>query len=695
MSWNLPTSTIFTLSLGVLLLAGFGCGGEPVQQGLAVDVSFAPGVPRAARDEAVRVEVYLLESCDSITIGDRPGDALASTYVMREGSEGPLIDIPEFGDYGLYALAQNSDCAVVGAACQPVSIEGGNPGLLPVELGSFAGHPCFANQQCSLETGDCSGPSGECVDIDDDGLGDGSLGNVGCVDTTTDSDDGDATSCADTDGDGCEDCVNGSFNPFDDGVDGDGDGVCDLSDDCTDSDGDGLGDGTLGNVGCVDTLTDSDDGDATSCADTDGDGCDDCAVDVFDPSNDGEDADADGVCVASDCNDSKPNCADDCTDVDADGYCVDQDCDDAVADCTSDCVTNTDNDSHVDCFETFCGSDPNVSASFCREVSSQTEYVSAINASDSRPGHDYIVLNDLTITSDPPSFDDDAGVTIRQVAGSSVRVNSGGDRVVFRLKGGNSLLDGVHVVNVLNARDIVESTGNNNIIQNCVFEGFERRGIYVDGGDNAQISDNIITGGTDSQAGETAAIILRSSIGSVISGNTIALNSMDGMQIRQASGVLIDHNTIADNGGSGLEFYGDDSSDACLRNNNVTGNGDFGYHGDKVVTFDTSATCTAPLAAGPAYGNNSFGNDGGSCGGDDCLACACLPTGSFWEYSVDPLYTSTAVGDSNLYCLGSSSVLIDGGSDLLDYDVNGDGPGDFNGSAPDIGSREDGPGDCN
>ncbi|MGB9338149.1 MAG: hypothetical protein WCB63_02890, partial [Polyangiales bacterium] len=107
-----------------------------------------------------------------------------------------------------------------------------------------------------------------------------------------------------------------------------------------------------------------------------------------------------------------------------------------------------------------------------------------------------------------------------------------------------------------------------------------------------------------------------------------------------------------------------------------------------------SSSCRAPLSPSTAYGNNDFDNSGGSCGGDDCLGCACLPAGSFWEYSVDPLYTSTTVGDQELYCLGSST-LIDGGDDLVSYDLNGDAPGDFNGTSPDIGSREDGPGDCN
>ena len=896
---------------GLVASLATGCGGEAASEELSVDVSFAPGVPRAARDEAVRVEVYLVGSCDSVVMGDRPDDAFDSMFVLRDGSAGQAIGIPEPGQYGLYAIAQDSNCAVVGAACDEVTIDAAPQETYSVELGSFSGEGCFANQQCSTETGDCTGPSGDCVDLDSDGLGDGtrdnvgcvdpttdsndgdglvcadtdgdscddcsagsfdpsddgvdsdadgvcdasdvcvdgdgdglgdgSAGNVGCVDattdsndangtvcadtdgdscddcssgsfdpsddgvdsdadgvcdagdvcvdadgdglgdgsagnagcvdattdsndgeatvcadtdgdscddcssgtfdpnddgldgdgdgvcdagdvcvdadgdglgdgtggnvgcagTTTDSNDGEATVCADTDGDSCDDCVTGTFDPNDDGVDSDADGVCDLSDDCVDADGDGLGDGTLGNASCVDVTTDSNDGDGSVCADTDGDGCDDCAVAAFDPSNDGTDSDSDGVCALSDCDDDKPLCASVCTDVDNDGYCIDTDCDDMVPSCDLDCVTNTDSDSHVDCFESFCGSDPADGGSECLAANDEIEYEAAIDAANANPGHDYIVLNDFTVTSDPPGITDNAGVTIRQVAGATVRVNSGGDRLVFKLDSHNNVIDGVRIVNELNARDLVEIKGDDNIVQNCVFLGFERRGIFVDGGDRAQLLNNIITGGTEPQGSEKGAIIIRDSIGSVVAGNTVALNTMDGVQIRKATAPIIDHNTIADNGGSGLEFYGDDSRDVCVRNNNVTRNGDFGINVEKAPDpqsdlFDTSSSCTAPLSSGPAYGNNDFGNTGGgSFCSSECLACACLPAGSFWEYSVDPLYTSTTPGDQDLYCLGAASTLIDGGDDLLAYDLNGDAAGDFNGSGPDIGSREDGPGDCN
>jgi parallel beta-helix repeat protein len=582
----------------------------------------------------------------------------------------------------------------VGAGCTPITVEAGEAGSFLVELGTFSGAGCFETQTCALETGECVGPGDDCVDLDEDGLGDGTLGNAGCADATTDANDGDATICADTDGDSCDDCSSGSFDPNEDGADSDGDGICDAGDVCVDSDGDGLGDGTFGNAGCVDTMTDSDDGNANVCADTDGDGCDDCARSTFDPSDDGQDQDGDGICVVNDCDDSKPLCASVCTDVDDDGYCIDTDCDDTVDACTLDCSSNADGDTQVDCFEAFCGSDPGSGASGCVEATTELEYEDAINAANARPGHDYIVVHGFAMTTNPPGIKDNAGLTIRQVAGAALTVDAGGDVLVFNLQSANNVIDGVRILNARNARDVVEIIADGNTVQNCEFLGFERRGIYVNGGNDAQLIHNVITGGTESIGSEKAGIVLRASVGSVISGNTVTLNTMDGIQVRGTTSAFIDHNTVADNGGSGIALYGDPSSAACVRNNNITGNGMFGLSANDVVTFDVSAACTGPLSSGPAYGNNGFGNISGACGGGDCVGCGCLPSGLFWEYGVDPFYISITADERAFYCLDPSSSLVDGADDLLVYDLNGDAAGDFNGTAPDVGSREDGPGDC-
>lgn len=420
-----------------------------------------------------------------------------------------------------------------------------------------------------------------------------------------------------------------------------------------------------------------------------GEGCpagEQCFIDTGDCLGpDRVDADEDGYCVRTDC----------------DGYCIGTDCDDSVPTCNLDCTTNSDGGDHVDCFETFCGTDPNDGGSECREVRSETEFHAAIEAANASPGADYIVLHDITITDEnPPTIADDAGLTIRQVTGATVTVDSATNRTVFKLDSDENLIEGVRVVNVSNAHHVIEIKGDNNIVRNCQIEGFNKRGIYIDGGRdadrgaNAQVLNNVITGGLESQANETGGIIVKNASGSVIAGNTVVLNVMDGVQLRNVTAPFIDHNTIASNGGSGLDFYNEPSSDVCLRNNNVTDNGEFGLDASIAVTFDVTSACTAPLSSGPTYGNNDFNNASGACGGIECTACACLPPGSFWQYNDDPLYPSITVGDPNLYCLGASSVLIDGGDDLVTYDLNGAAPGNFNQSSPDIGSRENGPGIC-
>ena len=595
-----------------------------------MEASFAPGVPRSARDDAVRVEGYLVDSCDSVLLAERPDNAFGSTFTLRDGNEGPAIAIPEPGPYGLYARALDSDCAVVAAGCDPVTIDAdSSQGTLTVTMGAFSLAGCSGSEQCFIDTGECVGPDGGTGGIGGTG-GAGGAGGMG-------------------------------------GVGGAG--------------GAG-GMGGVGGAGGVGAM-----GGAGGLGGAGGNGC--------------VDADNDGVCATSDCDDAKPRCAFVCTDLDDDGYCIDTDCDDSVPTCDEDCTTNSDGGPHVDCFEVFCGTNPSDNSSECLVASSEAEYGTVIEAANGNVGHDYIVLRDLTIAANTPAaFTDDEGVTIRQVAGGTLTVNSPGtgpgtDRTVFRLESKNNLIDGVRVLNVSNARSIIEVKDDDNVVQNCEIEGFERRGIYINVGNNVQLRNNVITGGLDGQGNERGGIIVRDSAGAVVSGNTVALNAMDGVQVRNSSDLFIDHNTVADNGGSGLDFFGEPSSGICLRNNNVTGNGEFGLDASQAVTFELSPTCTAPLSAGPRYGNNDFDNASGACGGSECDACACLPLGLLWEYSVDPLYSSTTVGDENLYCLGAPSTLIDGGGDLLSYDLNGTAAGNFNGAKPDIGSREDGPSHCN
>ena len=166
-----------------------------------------------------------------------------------------------------------------------------------------------------------------CSDVDEDGCDDCSQGffditNDGLdVDgdglcSGEDSDDTNPYVCGDVDGDGCDDCSSGSFDPMNDGEDTDGDGLCNGFD--VDDDNDGVVD-----------WEDSAPLDPFVCSDIDSDGCDDCSSGLFDPMNDGDDTDGDGLCDDGDIDmdgdgvvndsDSAPLDPFVCADVDMDG----------------------------------------------------------------------------------------------------------------------------------------------------------------------------------------------------------------------------------------------------------------------------------------------------------------------------------------------------------------------------------------
>lgn len=118
------------------------------------EVDFDSGMPRSARDQAARVEVYLVESCANVTLGERPIPSLANTYLLRDGAAGGLGTGFEAGAYGLYGVAQDANCAVVAAGCAAVTITGADD-VLGVTLGAVAGTGCTTDQTCSMETGNC------------------------------------------------------------------------------------------------------------------------------------------------------------------------------------------------------------------------------------------------------------------------------------------------------------------------------------------------------------------------------------------------------------------------------------------------------------------------------------------------------------------------------------------------------------
>lgn len=132
-----------------------GCG-DSGPAGPSFEVSF-DSMPRSA--QAARVEVYLVDSCADVTLGARPVPAIAMTSVVRPSQSGGFADVPEPGDYGLYGVAQDADCAVVAAGCEPVTIGPANDAL-QVTLSSVGSGGCPGDQVCSVQTGDCVDGSG-------------------------------------------------------------------------------------------------------------------------------------------------------------------------------------------------------------------------------------------------------------------------------------------------------------------------------------------------------------------------------------------------------------------------------------------------------------------------------------------------------------------------------------------------------
>ena len=153
----------------------------------------------------------------------------------------------------------------------------------PTVCGDIDGDGC---DDCTRGPSD---PAADGADFDGDGLCD--LGDLDDdddgVDDTVDLDPFDAASCADADADLCDDCSRGPANVANDGVDFDGDGLCDLGD--PDDDDDGRED-----------IFDPEPFNPAICGDSEPDSCEDCLSGSFDPFNDGADLDQDGLCDVGD-----------------------------------------------------------------------------------------------------------------------------------------------------------------------------------------------------------------------------------------------------------------------------------------------------------------------------------------------------------------------------------------------------------
>jgi len=95
-----------------------------------------------------------VDACDDVALGARPVPAIASTFSLRDGDQGALgAGIPP-GEYGLYGVAQDDDCAVVAAGCVSVFVSGDDD-VLSVTLANVSSGGCATDEVCSPQTGDC------------------------------------------------------------------------------------------------------------------------------------------------------------------------------------------------------------------------------------------------------------------------------------------------------------------------------------------------------------------------------------------------------------------------------------------------------------------------------------------------------------------------------------------------------------
>lgn len=573
-----------------------------------------------------------------------------------------------------------------------------------------------------------------CEDSDSDGFGNGNLGNTGCPQgAATDANDNNANACIDTDLDSCDDCVGGTFNPANDGIDVDNDGLCDIGDNCIDADGDGVGtqlpNNALSNPPCLYAAgTDANDSDPNVCADSDGDGCDDCSnavLPTFAPDQDGTDIDGDGICSNA-------------------GF----DCDDSIPTCTGDCTTNSDATelvTVVDCREDYCGTDKNDPNSVCIIVQTGTALRTAAEASNNRillnNGNDIIgISNQLTVgngtrvtqtfgandiivsaTAGPPgpAFELTDNSEVRNLnvswnAGTNNKFNT-----VYSVVGvGAKVVGGTISGNVETAisverenveiRDVsfnqtpitavtAEQADSLKLINNRI-SAFQERGYAIERSLNVRIEDNRITKGAVNTGGPApVAIVLDDASGTELVGNIIVGPGLDAIHLSNADNATLLYNTI-DDAGRALYFFSFSQVpfQVCAYANifsNVSQQLIDESANDQVAW---NSECDG-AAASDSYRNVLIGSN--TCQNTcqtDCRGCLPAFVDFFLNYNstaeafetVSMPFQSTTASNATYYC-PKNPVLIDAGNATVLEDRNGNDTGNANGN-PDIGARESG-----
>ena len=101
--------------------------------GKAGSVGFTVG-PSTLLTSATRVELYMVSDCvevaSALAVADRPSNPLRTIAVELGSAPQPNVNISP-GEYGVYGLAYDDNCAVIAAACQMLQIEASDT---PIEI---------------------------------------------------------------------------------------------------------------------------------------------------------------------------------------------------------------------------------------------------------------------------------------------------------------------------------------------------------------------------------------------------------------------------------------------------------------------------------------------------------------------------------------------------------------------------------
>ena len=157
------------LGLSLLLaLQANGCAGSD-ENGLTVDVRLDI---EARNGFPIRVDIYFVDDCESVAQGTVPESVVASTFQLSDLTTGPPLSNVGPGDYGLYVIARDLDCVVVGAHCDDVTLAEEDEGTLSITVPGFVGAGCSEEEVCVDGSGECVSdtrvdPARDCGDQSD------------------------------------------------------------------------------------------------------------------------------------------------------------------------------------------------------------------------------------------------------------------------------------------------------------------------------------------------------------------------------------------------------------------------------------------------------------------------------------------------------------------------------------------------